>query len=132
MKHLWEIEHPVSCEQGSYYAAPNRGGHAEFDSWAEFLGEWGGSDDELNLLFRWDWNRPDPTDFDDEDLAFGLPGGTLQLYYMLQRKAANKSVYVTVDLEDEPEIRSFLTRKAEVMRRLWEPLLDEINGEELL
>ena len=52
-----------------------------------------------------------------------MPGDTLQLFYFMQRKARNMSVFVSVTEDDEPAVREFLTAKADHMRKLWEPLL---------
>lgn len=128
-KHLWEIDHPYYCEQGSYWVGGDRYHevHEEHDSWAGFLEEWAGMDTDLNLLFRWDWKKADPDDYEyerEEDPDFELPGDTLQLFYFMQRKARNMSVFVTVTEDDEAAVRAFLTERAENMRKLWEPLLD--------
>lgn len=121
-QHLWEIDHPYYCSEGSYWVPGTRWHevHADYSSWADFMDEWGGNDSDLNLLFRWDWQRSDPSDYqDDED----VPGDQLHLFYMMQRKARNMSVYVVVTEADEPAVREWLTTKADHMRKLWEPLL---------
>lgn len=128
-QHLWEIDHPYYCSEGSYWVPGTKWHevHNEHESWADFLAEWGASDDDLNLLFRWDWARSNPGDYQyeiEEDPTYKIPGDTLQLFYFMQRKARNMSVFVKVTEADEPAIREFLTIKAEHMRKLWEPLLD--------
>lgn len=57
--HLWEIHHPYYCAEGNYYK-PLSECHDEYDSWAQFYDERGTMDDDLNLVFRWDWKRCDP------------------------------------------------------------------------
>lgn len=121
--HLWEIDHPYYCTEGNFYRA---GQHEEHETWTDFLEQWGGMDEDLNLVFRWDWFRADPEDYKYEkeaDPDFEMPGDVLQLYYMMQRKARNMSVYVKVVEADETAVREFLTAKAEHMRKLWAPLL---------
>lgn len=128
-QHLWEIDHPYYATPGCYYTPGTQWMevHEEIESWAGFMESWGEADEDYNLLYRWDWERTDPEDYEDElrlDPAFKLPGDTLQLFYMMQRKAKPMSVYVKVTEADEPAVREFLAGKAEHMRKLWEPLLD--------
>lgn len=131
-KHLWEIDHPYYCSEGSYWVPGTRWHevHAEYDSWADFIDEWGSNDPDLNLLFRWDWQRSDPDDYKyerEENPDFEMPGDTVDLFYMMQRKARNMSIQVKVTESDEPAVREFLTGRAEHMRKIWEPLLGEVK-----
>ena len=52
MEHLWEVEHDYYCNDGNYFS--NDCG-MEFNTWSDFLSEFGDSDFDMNLLFRWDW-----------------------------------------------------------------------------
>lgn len=127
-KHLWEIDHPYYCEDGSYWVSKDRWHevHETYESWEDFVSEWGEMDLDMNLLFRWDWDRSSPEDYGYElsvDPSFELPADTLRIYYFMQRKARNMSVVVNVTEEDEPAVREWLTVRAEHMRKLWEPLL---------
>jgi hypothetical protein len=129
-KHLWEIDHPYYCTEGCYYVGSDKYAdvHADWASWADFKEAWGKSDPDYNLLFRWDWARTDPSDYEyevEEDPAFEMPGDNLQLFYFLQRKAKPFSHHINVTEDDEEDIREWLTNKADHMRKLWEPLLDE-------
>jgi len=132
-KHLWEVDHPYYCSEGNFY---KNGCHTQFGSWEEFAvpGGWKDADmignflyeydDDLNFLFRWDWKRADPDDYKYEleaDPAFELPGDSLLLFYMSQRKGLNMSAEVAVTEADEPAVRAWLTKKAEYMRTMWEP-----------
>ncbi len=128
-QHLWEIDHPYYCSEGSYWVPGTRFHevHQEFEAFDDFLSEWEHADEDYNLLFRWDWKRADPDDYKyelEEDPNFELPADHLQIFYFMQRKARNMSVFVRVTEADEPSVREFLTKKAEHMRKLWEPLLD--------
>lgn len=142
VKHLREVDHPYYCATGNFYSIEC---HANFESWEEFatptgtdktgfignvLFDW---DDDLNFLFRWDWNKADadnyflsPGDPDDETAAFeeASKTDTLNLFFMAQRKGRNMSASVTVTEADEPAVREWLTKKAEYMRTIWAPLLD--------
>ena len=131
-QHLWEIDHPYYCTEGSYWVPGTRWHevHETYVTWADFMNEWGQADEDYNLLFRWDWKRPNPGDFEyelEEDPTFQIPGDTLELFYMMQRKARNMSVFVSVTEADESNVREFLQAKAEHLRKLWEPLLGEAN-----
>lgn len=128
--HLWEHNHPYYCAEGCYYTRGTEWAevHAYWDSWADFFEDWGNVDPDLNLLFRWDWNRSDPADYSveiKEDPEFEMPGDTLSLYFFLQRKAKPFSHTIKVKEADEPAVRRWLTARAEHMRVLWEPLLEE-------
>ena len=134
--HLWEYDHPYYCSQGNYF---RNGLHEAFGSWEDFAQPAGfvqgipsgnvlyDFDDDLNFLFRWDWIRPDPSDYKyelEEDPEFQIPGDTLLLFFMAQRKGRNFSAEVSVTEADEPAVRAWLTRKAKYMRKMWEPFLD--------
>lgn len=125
MKHLWEYDHPYYCEQGNYLASPAKHGYLDVDqnyaTWADFMEDWGNTDPDLNLVFRWDWHAwhiEFPEDYPD-----GAEKHQLDLFFMLQRKAFNKSVSITVTEDDEPAVRAWLTRRAQAMVALWEPLI---------
>lgn len=114
---LWEVDHPYYATQGNYFS---NGYHADYGSWADFIEDQGDLDLDMNLVYRWDWQVPNPDDYEaDEE----LPPETLDLFYVGQRKAIHRSVSVEVRREDEPAIREWLTVRAEHMRRVWEPLL---------
>ncbi|MFC5930862.1 hypothetical protein D6T64_11795 [Cryobacterium melibiosiphilum] len=128
-KHLWEFDHPYYCSQGCYYTKGTdwEEVHRDWETWADFAESWGDSDEDYNLLFRWDWKRSDPDHYAferTEDPAFEMPADHLELFYMLQRKAKPFSHIITVTETDEPAVREWLTKKAEHMRKVWEPLLN--------
>lgn len=131
--HLWEIDHPYYCSEGNYY---ERGNHERFESWADFARE--GEllydfDDDLNLLFRWDWKRARREDYIFEgfdgpeaeaEFAEASEHDSLLLFFMLQRKARNMSAEVLVTADDELAVREWLTKKAAHMALLWQPFLE--------
>lgn len=118
---LWETDHPYYCTEGNYY---RNGNHFTYDSWADFHAEWGELDPDMNLVFRWDWQRADPADYAYE-LEHGeeLPPDTLQVFWVLQRKAILRSTECAITEADEPAVRAWLTERAAHMRLLWKPLL---------
>ncbi|CAN7263467.1 hypothetical protein LJR186_001186 [Microbacterium foliorum] len=127
--HLWEFDHPYYCSEGCYYVPGGQWAdvHSDWTSWAEFLEEWGDVDPDYNLLFRWDWKRADPADYEYErkhETDFEMPGDTLHLFFYLQRKAKPFSHEIQVTEADEASVREWLTGRALHMRKLWEPLLD--------
>ncbi|WP_432184881.1 hypothetical protein [Streptomyces tendae] len=125
---LWDYDHPYYCAEGNYF---KNGQHLTYASWTDFHDEWGDLDDDLNAVFRWDWNTPDPTDYcppdcnghDDGDCD-EVPPVTLTVHWVLQRKAILRSTECPVTEADEPAIRQWLARKAAYVRSIWEPLLD--------
>jgi hypothetical protein len=120
-RHLWEIDHPYYCTEGNYYARPDQGLHTRYDSWAEFIADWGNTDPDMNLVFRWDWNRSDPQDY--EPYGEEVPADTLQVFWVLQRKAILRSTECTVTEADEPAVRAWLAERAATIRAIWEPIL---------
>lgn len=129
MTHLWEVAHSFYCEEGCYFASGSylEWVHTNCSSWNDFMEGWGMADLDMNLVFRWDWYKSDPDDYEyemKEDPDFKLPGDTLRIYFYLQRKAYGSSVFVDVTEDDEPAVREWLKIRAEHMRNLWEPLLD--------
>jgi hypothetical protein len=83
------------------------------------------ADDDYNLLYRWDWSEPDPSDYAEGETYDDRP--TLKLFYMLQRKARPQSVHVMVTRADEPEIRAWLAKKWQHLQRLWTPFAPDIE-----
>lgn len=105
MKHLWEFEHPYYMSEGCFF----KGGCLEhYESFDDFLEEWGKSDADLNRIHRWDWDAEN---------------GTLNLFYVIQRKGYTYSVHVEVKPEDEKRIRLFLKPHAKLNKMLWEGVL---------
>lgn len=142
--HLWEADHPYYATEGNYF---KNGYHELYESWADFAqpsvgvsfdllvqipeGVHGPNllydfDDDPNYLWRWDWKRADPDDYGyelEEDPEFELPGDTLFLFFMQQRRACCNSVEMPVTEADEPAVREWLAAKALHVTRVWEPFL---------
>jgi hypothetical protein len=126
-KHLWEVDHLYYCSEGNYYVGGLHWSdvHTEYESWADFMEDWGNLDDDLNFVWRWDWNRQDPNDV--TEYGFDPEPDVLRIFWVLQRKAILRSTFVVVTESDEPAVRTWLEAKARHMRRLWEPLLDDVT-----
>lgn len=120
--HLWDAKHPYYCSEGNYYVGGDRWHevHDEFDSWADFYAAWGDSDEDMNLVFRWDWNIPDPDDYEPGE---EMPTQTLDVHWVLQRKAILRSTTVVVEPADEPAVRAWLTARAKTIQAIWAPIL---------
>ena len=116
MTKLWDVSHPYYCSESNYYSHDP---HEEYESWKDFAESMGKSDPELNLLFRWDWER---LGFEDGDWD-GVH--TLKLFFVLQRKGIFSCHEVTVTEDDEPAIRAWLLTRLPHIFALWEPLIDE-------
>jgi len=116
MGELRDAEHPYGAKEGNYFA---RGHDNTAESWADFLDEAGGLDPDLNLLYRWDWERPDPDDYEPDE---PVPGDRLLLFFMAQRNALAFSWAVPVTAADEPAIRQWLTERARTMAAIWTPI----------
>lgn len=131
-KHLWEYDHPYYATPGCYYVGGHKWDevHAEWDSWAEFHEAWGNNDADLNLLYRWDWDRPDADDYVfeiEDDPSFEVPGDALRLFFMLQRKARPFSHDIAVSESDEPAVRAYLEERSKTIRAIWEPMLGPVE-----
>lgn len=86
--------------------------------------EWANSyDEDMNFVYRWDWNRPDPDDYAEGE---EMSGETLTLFVVLQRKSRFLNISAPVTAGDEAKVREFLTsdRILGALRRTWAPLLD--------
>lgn len=125
IKHLWEYDHPYYCEEGNYLASPVKHANldcwAEYESWQAFFEDWGDTDPDLNLVFRWDWHAWHLECPEDEP----EPRHELKVFFMLQRKAFNKSVTIAVTEDDELAVREWLQERAQTMAAIWEPFLQE-------
>ena len=129
-KHLWEHDHPYYANEGCYWTPGTHYHevHSDHASWADFMDAWGASDPDYNLVYRWDWVRPDPADYEyeiEEDSSFEVPGDYLKVFFVLQRKANLHSHHIQVTEADEPDVRAWLTDRAERVRMIWAPLLGE-------
>jgi hypothetical protein len=74
--HLWDIDHPYYCNESNHFAS---GWNVQWESWAEFAEGMGASDKDLNLLFRWDWERYEE---DGDSPAHDV----LKTFWVMQRK----------------------------------------------
>lgn len=115
--HLWEVDHPYYMAEGCFYS---NGHHHTYDSFTDFLDEWADYSENMNLVFRWDWNKPNPTYYNS---PADIPEhDELCIYFVMQRKAFTTSCYIKVTEADEPAVLKYLAPKARHIARLWEPI----------
>lgn len=116
--HLWEIEHSYYCNEGNYRS--NDCGHS-YNTFDDFLSEWGDADLDYNLLFRWDWMDKDIAnkELEDEDK---YDSDLLKIFWLLQRKGDYRYCVIKVNKEDEDKVIKFLKPRWEHMQALWKPL----------
>ena len=119
-----KTNHPYYASEGNYFS---NGCHTEHESWSDFIEEEGDGDLDMNLIYRWDWSTPDPDDYDPAgEPDYPMPDhDTLKLFYIGQRKALARSVFVTVHDDDEDAVMAWLQVRADHLRLVWAPLLGE-------
>ena len=113
--HLWEISHPYYCELNNYLARPDEATE-NFDSWDHFIAVYGKTDRDLNLVFRFDWEKPN----NDNGLEFD----ELRLYFISQRKGHYHSVVIKITDKDEKAVIRWLRPSWYKLQELWEPISD--------
>lgn len=109
-----------------YGAEADRDYVTEFETLDEMI-QWASSyDEDMNFVYRYDWDVPDPDDY-DESLGEVMPPETLTLFVVLQRKSRFLNLVTPVTEDDEEKVRAFLAsdRILGSLRRTWAPLLDE-------
>jgi len=112
---LWDVTHRYYCSQTNYYVGGN-GNQLEYKSFDDFLEEWGDSDMDYDLLFRWDWIFPEDRSSDP-----CYRDGELYLFWMGQRKGVFKSSLVHVCEADQDRVKKFLAPRFDHLMGLWRP-----------
>lgn len=133
-QHLWEINHPYYCSESNYFATghQNRETQHKYESFEDFLNEWGDADDDYNLVFRWDWEEITQEDYnyqveDGEESSIipyagdnTIKTGKLKVFFFLQRKGYFVYTETDVSRSDELEVKAYLSDKWSHMNVLWE------------
>lgn len=120
MPHLWEIDHP-------YYAAD---GHEEtVDSFAALKHHVDHSDEDMNVVYRWDWH--DASQSIHDDLYYGDQDRSkeeLSVHLLLPRKSRFWSIRCPIAKAQEFEVLEWLSgpRCLGYLRKLWEPVMDAL------
>jgi hypothetical protein len=117
MTHLWEEDHSYYCDKD--------GSGEKYSNLEDFLDEWGECDMDYNLLFRWDWEEYNPSDYEyeeDETEEEHSTKDTLYVFWMHQRKGRYHYCEVKVTKDEEDQVKEFLKPRWEYMKAIWEPL----------
>lgn len=117
--HLWEVKHAYYCNEGNHY---NNECGAHFKRWQDFLDEFGDSDMDYNLLFRWDWDERNDEGNSTYTGDDHYRNGVLKVFWMGQRKGLFYFSTVEVCRADEPAVIEFLMPRMRHLFLLWEPL----------
>ena len=115
-KRLWEIKHAYHCT--------TEHGMNEYDTFEDFMDEWGDADQDYNLMFRWDWSERDPETDEVNEFTGDMDAriGTLSVFFAAQRKGYIVGAEVKVCRNDEPAVIEYLTKGQAYLNKLWEPL----------
>lgn len=117
--HLWEADHPYYCSESNYYSNEP---HQSYATWANFLAGFKDSDTDLNLVFRFDWREGEDWGASNFNGDPYYRNGTLQIFFVFQRKGIFACHEISVCRADEPSVVEFLTSRWAHMQKLWEPL----------
>lgn len=134
--HLWEVKHPYYCNETNYFASgkDSRDTQFNYESFEDFLSEWGDADPDMNLVFRWDWEEITQEAYDElmeeEEESELTPftgddtvkSGHLKIFFFMQRKGYFCYTCTLVSRSEEPIIKAYLKEKWDYYKKLWEPL----------
>lgn len=125
MKHLWEFEHDYYCSETNFYASQHTN---HYKNWKDFLKDWGNSDLNLDLLFRWDWETYDRDNvfqlnqnLDLVEIKDPPKENWLKLFFVGQRQGIFKCCVIRIRPMDEKAVINFLQFRFEHLKKLWEP-----------
>jgi hypothetical protein len=131
VKHLWEVDHPYYCNQGSYWAPGNNQPMQRHRSFADFIAEEGDAELDYNLVFRWDWIEGAGYELPEYNGDDNYRNALLLIFFMGQRKGLYRWAEVEVCRNDEPAVIEYLRPRLEHLLSLWEPLTARTaSGEE--
>lgn len=120
MSHLWEIKHP-------YYGAA--GYETKVDSFAELQAVVDQHDEDMNVVYRWDWADYSQPHYDEYfDDGEGRSKEVFQVFVLMPRKAGFWSVECPITKAQEQEVLEWLRgpRVMGYLKTLWSPLLDDV------
>lgn len=120
MTHLWEIDHPYCAADGHMEEVPS------FDALKATVDH---SDEDMNLVYRWDWyDAAQP--IHDDLYAFGDDRSEekLSVHMLLPRKSRFWTVTCPIAKHQEYEVLEWLSgpRCLGHLRKLWEPVMDSL------
>lgn len=103
--HLWEVKHPYHCNP--QYVS-------NWNTWKDFLAEFGDSDPDYNLVFRWDWLKAGN--------LHGLTHDEVHIHMVAQRKGFVFTAKTKVSSEDEASVIEWLKPRLEYLKSLQLPI----------
>jgi len=123
-KQLWEYKHPFYPAEGDNIIT--------FESWIDYIEYWKDFDDDLNLVYRFDFDQVENDDFD----LVPVPrhpdpyyrAYTLRITRILQRKSRFATQVIKVCEKDMPEIQKYLKEKLDFFLKAWEPINNTKEG----
>jgi hypothetical protein len=118
MSHLWEAKHSYYFSQGDLRGMDE----TVFESWGEFLAEFGDADNDYNLVVRWDWREGEDNDLTAYNGDDYYRHARLRVCFVAQRKGFCWYREAKVCRADEPAIRAYLEPRLAHLRALWEPM----------
>ncbi|AWB21192.1 hypothetical protein DA075_09935 [Methylobacterium currus] len=116
---LWEANHSYYCSESNFYS---RDPHTKWDMWSSFVEEFGNSDLDYNLVFRWDWYEGDDWGAGEYNGDDYYRNGRLLMFFIMQRKGIFACHEISVCRADEPSVITFLKPRLAYLRDLWAPL----------
>jgi hypothetical protein len=117
---LWEVDHP-------YYGAD--GYENKVESFEELRAAVDGMDEDMNLVYRWDWKDYSQPQHDDLFVEGEYRGRQeFTVYWLMPRKERCGSTTCPITHEQEAEVIEWLRgpRCAGHLRRVWEPILGQV------
>ncbi len=117
--HLWEIDHPYYGTDAGQYDVAN---------FAALCAEIDNSDDDMNRIYRWDWEDDSQPHRADLFLPHeNRSGQRFVVYLLMPRKSGFWSVRCPIAHDQEVEVLEWLRgpRVLGSLRTLWAPLLDD-------
>ncbi|HEY6020985.1 MAG TPA: hypothetical protein VIY48_14105 [Candidatus Paceibacterota bacterium] len=121
MKRLWEIDHPYYGADGVWTE--------DFESFAEMRESVDASDEDYEHVYRWDW-----IDYTSNNYVLSYDGEgpeqVLRLFVVCPRKSQFGVFECPVTHGDEPEILEWRRgpRIFGSLKKMWEPILDDVQG----
>lgn len=106
------VDHDYYCNESNYYSNEAR---LEYETFEEFLNEFGDADVDMNLVFRWDLKLKD----DSIDNGYYM-----EIFQMKQRKGIFTPIEVMNFTENDIDsFIKYITPHIEKLKNIWKPLV---------
>lgn len=118
---LWEVDHP-------FYGCDDYENHVDtFDELREHVDS---MDEDMNLVYRWDWKDYSQPHFDDDFLTDAeRRKQKFIVFWLMPRKGRCGSISCSITHEQEAEVYEWLSgpRCLGHLQKVWAPLLGQIT-----